>query len=96
MLVEPIAGDRFRATIGAPLTLTAEGDTRLEAIRKLEEMIRQRLTAGAELLPLEVPLNEDPLAPFVGMWKKDDPLIQEWIEIMAENRRKEDEEPDVP
>jgi hypothetical protein len=96
MLIEPIEGDRFRATVAAPLPLTAEGNTRLEAIRKLEEMLRQRLAAGAELLPLEVPVNENPLAPFIGMWKPDDPLFQEWQQAIEEYRKQVDEDASVP
>jgi hypothetical protein len=32
---------------------------------------------------------------FAGMFNPNDPLVQEWLQIMAENRRKADDDPDV-
>jgi hypothetical protein len=37
--------------------------------------------------------TQHPLAPFAGIFKEEDPLVQEWIEMMAENRKKADEDP---
>jgi len=42
---------------------------------------------------MDVPEHENPWLKMAGMWDKDDPLVQEWKEIIAENRRKEDEAP---
>jgi hypothetical protein len=140
VLIEPISGNGFRARTGEPLALTAEGATAEEALQKLRDLVNSRLAAGArlvtlqvpeednpwlkmagmykddplfdewqqaiaenrrkadqdaadtEVVPLEVPLTEHPLAPFAGMLNKDDPLVQEWGQIIAENRRKADEE----
>lgn len=41
-----------------------------------------------------VPEQDNPWLNMVGLWDKNDPLVQEWKVIMAENRRKEDENPD--
>ena len=46
-------------------------------------------------MPLDVPTEPHPLARFAGMFK-DDPDFQEVLDIIAENRRKMDADPDVP
>ncbi len=96
VLVEPVAGNGFRATGGEPLAFTAEGPTREEAVEKLRQLIQSRLDAGAQLVPLELPAREHPLARFAGMYDPNDPLVQEWLETVAENRRKANEDPEVP
>ncbi|HEX4590451.1 MAG TPA: hypothetical protein VH120_11010 [Gemmataceae bacterium] len=88
--IEPVAGNGYRAK----LQLTAEGATRDEALQRLRELLRQP-PDGAELSVVE---NADkppphPWAKFAGMYDPEDPLVKEWIEIMAENRRKADEDP---
>lgn len=93
--IEPVAGNGYRARGGEPLAFTAEGATREEAVRKLRELIQNHLASGVEIVPLEVPTAEHPLARFAGMYDPNDPLVQEWLQIMAENRRRADEEPDV-
>src|SRR5260370_18372424 len=55
ILVELIEGERWRATAGAPFSLTAEGPSRREAIQSLERIISARIQAGAALLTLDVP-----------------------------------------
>jgi hypothetical protein len=53
------------------------------------------MTAGSKIVPLEVPVDPHPLAEFAGMFK-DDPDFQDVLEIMAENRRQMNADPDVP
>ena len=69
------------------MPLSAEGATRDEAVAKLREQLQARLRAGTAIVPLEVPAEPHPLAKYAGMSSPDDPLVQEWIEIMAENTR---------
>ncbi|HTU92145.1 MAG TPA: hypothetical protein VMF69_18835 [Gemmataceae bacterium] len=57
------------------------------------ELIASKLEIGLELVQMDVPEHENPWLKMAGMWDKDDPLVQEWKEIIAENRRKEDEAP---
>ncbi len=95
VLIEPVAGNGYRARGGEPLGLTAEGPTREAALAKLKEQLRARLRNGAEIVPLEVSPERHPLAEFVGMFK-DDPLIDDWKQSMAEYRRNIDEKPDLP
>jgi hypothetical protein len=90
ILIEPIEGDRYRARAGEPFALSAEGGTKLEAYRKLEEMIFQRLRAGGELFVLELSAADQ--GQLCAGSLKNHPLFDEWVAIMAENRRREDGE----
>jgi predicted RNase H-like HicB family nuclease len=97
VLIEPVAGGGYRAKSGEPLALTAQGGTRDEALRKLRELLRERLQSGAEVISLELPglTAPNPWAELAGMFK-DDPYFDEFVEATAENRRKMDADPDVP
>ncbi len=72
--------------------MSAEGATRAEAIEKLELLLCDRLRNGLELVVAEVPAQAlaSPWVKYAGMFK-DDPMFDEVLEIMKENRRKEDE-----
>jgi predicted RNase H-like HicB family nuclease len=95
VLVEPVAGNGYRARGMEPLALSAEGATREEALQRLREQLQARLSGGAELVNLEVDPAPHRWMPFAGMFK-DDPDFKEVLEIMSENRRKMDEDPDIP
>jgi predicted RNase H-like HicB family nuclease len=93
VLVEPINGTGYLARSGDPLALSAEGATRDEALQNLRDKITARLASdGAEILSIEVPDHEHPLAKFAGMFK-DDPLFEEWQKEIAEFRRRDNENP---
>jgi predicted RNase H-like HicB family nuclease len=95
VLIEPIAGNGYRARWGQPLAVVVEAPTREEALAKLREQLEARLRNGAEIVPLETAPQPHPLAEFAGMFK-DDPYFEEVLEIMAANRRKMDRKPKVP
>jgi hypothetical protein len=94
ILVEPVSNNGYRATCGPPLAVSAEGATREEAVVKLELLLRDRLSNGVEIVAAEVPARmvENPWVKYAGMFK-DDPMFAEVLEIMQENRRKDDEDP---
>jgi hypothetical protein len=94
VVTEPITPGGFRARSGEPLALTAEGSTREEALQKLREQLAARIAAGAEVTSLDVAPAPSRWASFTGIWEKGDPLVQEWIQIMEENRRAADADPD--
>ncbi len=95
VLIEPVAGNGFRARGGEPFDLIGEGATPQEALNQLRERIRGRLTSGACVVSLEVSPTEHPWAPFAGALRGD-LMLQDWKQAMAEYRRKMDEDPDVP
>ena len=96
VLVEAVPGNGFRATGGEPFGLTVEGATRDEALQKLRQLIEGKVSAGAELFTLDVPMVEHPWLPFAGMFR-DDSLVEEWTRSMTEYRREVDAtDPDLP
>ena len=94
ILIEPVAGNGYRARGAEPFALSAEGATRAEALAKLRAQLEARMKAG-EIVPLDIPSEPHPLVEFAGMFK-DDPDFEDVIQIMAENRRRMDADPDVP
>src|SRR5689334_16553453 len=94
ILVEPVAGYGYRARAPEPFPFSAEGSTREEAVARVRQLCQERLTAGAEVVTVEIGPAPHPWARFAGMFK-DDADFQDVLQIMAENRRKMDEDPDV-
>ncbi len=92
-LIEPLPGEGYRATGGQPFSLVAEGATRDDALRNLRSLIEDRVSAGAEIVTLDIPAPGHPWLPFAGMLR-DDPLVEEWKQAMAESRRQGDAEAD--
>jgi len=95
ILIEPMAGNGYRASGGEPLPLTADGGTQEEAMANLKEKLKARLSHGAVVVPLELSSSAHPLSELVGMFK-DDPLIEEWKKSMKAYRRKRDKDADKP
>jgi hypothetical protein len=95
VLIESIAGNGYRARGGEPLALSAEGPTREAALASLREQVQARLRDGAEVVLLEMGPAPHALAEFVGMFK-DEPLLDEWKQAMAEYRQTIDQEPQLP
>jgi len=95
VLIEPVKGNGYRARGAEPFGLSADGATREEALAKLKTQVECRLRDGAEVVTLQVGHEPNPWMEFAGMFK-DDPDFAEVIKIMAENRRKMDQDPDVP
>src|SRR5438105_2472855 len=93
--VEPVEANGYRALTGEPLGLVAEGTTAEEAIQKVRELLAAKLAAGGRLVVVEVPGSENPWARVAGMFP-DDELTREWIQAMAENRKRDEEDPDCP
>jgi predicted RNase H-like HicB family nuclease len=89
VLIEPVSGHGYRAKGCEPFDLIAEGATRDEALQKLRELIEARVSAGAEIVTLEVPVAEHARNAFAGVFR-DDPLVEEWKQTMAELRRQAD------
>ncbi|HXG08517.1 MAG TPA: hypothetical protein VNK04_01890 [Gemmataceae bacterium] len=93
VLVEPVAGNGYRAR-ALEFAISAEGATEDEAVRKYQELIQEKLKAGARVFQIEVAEQDNPWLRMAGTLDLNDPLVKEWIEIMEENRQKADEDPD--
>ena len=96
VLVEPMANNGFCARAGAPVSLSAEGATREEALAKLRQLLAGQLQNGKQLIALEVPAQDNPWLAMAGMYDPNDPLVQEWKEAMAAYRQEVENDPDYP
>ena len=92
VLIEPVAGNGYRARGLSPQSLIGEGATREEALLRLRQQLQAGLGGGAEIVSLEIPLVDNPLTRGAGIFEPGDPIVEEWKQIMAENRKREDEE----
>ncbi|HYV37444.1 MAG TPA: hypothetical protein VE988_17190 [Gemmataceae bacterium] len=95
ILVERLKDNGYRVRGKDPFAVSAKGATREEALAKLSAKIQTRLKNGTEIVGLEVGPQPHPLAEFAGMFK-DDQDFEDVLKIMAENRKKMDEDPEVP
>ena len=90
VLIEPLGPQRFRATVFA---LSAEGGTEDEAIQRVRDELTTRLSAGARIDAIRVPISgTDGELPSAAGILKDNPLYDEWREAIAEYRRQVDAE----
>jgi hypothetical protein len=94
VLLEPIAGDGYRARGPEPLALTADGSTPEIALKRFQQLLQERLAAGLRIVAVPVPQTKGPLARYAGTLQAEDSLVQSWEESMAEYRRKVDTDPD--
>src|SRR5262245_45892714 len=95
VFVEPVAGNGYVAKSGEPLPLRAEGATEEEALAKLKSALQLRMNTG-RLVSLPIGPEPHQLAKFAGIFPPDDPIVQKWLEVMAENRRQADQDDDSP
>ena len=91
--VEHLGGRRYRARSGEPLALTAEGASRIEAVQNLRQLILEKLRSGVVLTHIDVPVNDNPLILYAGMYDENDPEIQAWEQAMKDYRRQVEEDP---
>lgn len=91
ILLERVKGNGYRARGTEPFAVSARGATREEALAKLRIKIQARLKNGTELVAMDV-ATAHPWLEFAGMFK-DDPLIEDWIQSMAEYRQQVDDDP---
>jgi hypothetical protein len=95
VLIEPVLGNGYRARGIEPFALTGEGATPEEALQNFRVLLQDRLAQGFRVVGLEVSGTEHPWASFAGSLR-DDPLLAQWRQVMAENRRTRDDDPDAP
>ena len=95
VLIEPVAGNGYRARGGEPLALTADGATPAEALARLRQLLQERLQGGSRLVSLDLSSEENPWRNMAGMFQ-DDPLFDDWQQAIADYRQQVEEDPDIP
>jgi len=93
VVIEPVAGNGYRAR-GDLLGLSAEGPTREAALESLRHQLQDRLREGTEIVALEV-APPNPWVEFAGMFQGN-PMFDDVQRIMAENRQRNEVDPDYP
>lgn len=86
VLVESVAGNGYRAELFA---LVGEGATPEDALKRLQESVSAKLRSGAVVKSIEIPPKENPWLRGAGMYDPNDPLVQEWLQIIQEQRDSE-------
>lgn len=91
VLVERIGEQKYRAETAQPVSLSAEGGTREEAVDRLLELAQKRLATG-EILHLELAEGavSHPWVPYAGIWK-DHPDFEAFLGNIADERRQLDQ-----
>jgi hypothetical protein len=90
VLIEPIPGSGFRASGGAPFTIVVEGSTPEDALANFKSCVASKLSNGSRVASVNIPPAEHPWSKFAGMYDPDDPLVQEWLAIIEENRNRDE------
>lgn len=89
VILERVGTNGYRARCGEPLAASAEGATRDEALDRLRGILAEKVAAGdIEIVRLRVPAPR-PAGP---IWP-DDEFTRDWLEGIAEARRRADQEP---
>jgi hypothetical protein len=93
VVIEPVTGNGYRAR-GDLLGLSAEGPTREAALESLRHQLQDRLREGTEIVALEV-APPNPWVEFAGMFKGSS-MFDDVERIIAENRQRDEADPDYP
>jgi hypothetical protein len=93
ILIEPTPEGRFRARVGDPFHVTAEGEAAAQAVQHLVEAVRKRLDAGARIAVLTV--TNGTVQAAAPPLPADDAYKTDWVyrelqAAIAENRRQEE------
>jgi hypothetical protein len=94
VLIESLGPDKFRATV---FNLSVEGTTMDDARQRVQDKLDELLKADGRVMAIRVPVPDwaaEFSAPSAAGILKDNPLFDEWLEAMAENRRRADANPD--
>jgi hypothetical protein len=96
VIIEPVTGNGYRVTGAGGLSvgLTAEGATVAEAVDRLTDQVRLRVSAGARLEELNIAASLAPWKQDAG-YLREDPLYEPWREAMEEHRRQLEEDPEA-
>jgi hypothetical protein len=96
VVIEPVDGTGYRATGAGGLSvgLSAEGATVAEAMERLADRVRMRVTAGATLKEMSLAAVPAPWAQDAG-YLRDDALYEPWCGAIEAYRRKLDEDPEA-
>jgi predicted RNase H-like HicB family nuclease len=88
VVLERVENNGYRARCGEPIALSADGETREEALNRLRDALAAKVAAGLEVVRIRVPT----FTPDRPLWP-DDEFTRAWLEGIAEARRQADANP---
>jgi hypothetical protein len=94
VLIQPVAGNGYQARVGDPFGWVAEGATAEEALRNLKALAAQKVANGTRIATLHISISEHPWLRWAGTLK-DDPLLEEWKQAVAEYRQAIENDPEA-
>jgi len=89
VLVERIGKGKYRASTAQPIAMSTEGNSRADAVRRLQRLARQRLANG-ELIQIDLAASkaDNPWRKFAGIWKSHPDFEAFLVDIEAYRRSK--------
>ena len=93
VVIEPIENQAFRARLGDPLGMSAEGATQVEAMQNLKVLLEKRLASGMQISSLTLPLEPHAWMKCAGIFREDDPVIQDWQKAIQDYRDEVEQDP---
>lgn len=76
---------RYRAKVGLPFEVVAEGDSHSEAIKAIRTNLENKIAEGTIIESIAVDAKADPFLAFAGTLPND-ALTASWIDAMKEYR----------
>lgn len=95
VLVEPVPGKGFVARVSAPFNWSAEGATADEAVSKLQAEATAHLRNGSRAAEIDFPSRAERMWLDHPKLDLNDPVVREWLQIVQDNRRAADTDPNV-
>ncbi|HEY2883279.1 MAG TPA: hypothetical protein VGJ15_12615, partial [Pirellulales bacterium] len=86
VFIESVAGTGFRARGAEPFGMVGEGATPEDALAQFKESVSSKLKSGVRLASVEVQTEEHTWLPYAGMFSGDDTIVQEWLQIVEQQR----------
>ena len=90
VLIEPVPGSGFRAPAANRLRLSSRAPLQKMHWLASKTALRRSSATGRVWHPFEL-YSEHPWAKSFGIFDESDPLVQEWLRIIEENRSRPEE-----
>ena len=87
VLIESAPAGGYQVRSGEPFSLVVDGATPEDALTEFKDRVAAKLRDGARLASVEVPSDHSWL-PFAGMFSETDPLIEQWLEAIHQERNR--------
>jgi hypothetical protein len=91
VIIESVPGNGYRVSGAELFAIVAEGATAEEALAQFKKRVTDKLQNGARIASVEIQGNANPWLESAGIFDPQDPIVQEWLQIIQEERERDDE-----